>query len=397
MRKSSMPQSDQKTVQCVPHDCCTGCSACANICPVSCIVMTPDIEGFLHPQIEEDRCTNCGLCLKTCPLFHRAAAREPLAVYAAINKDDEVRQRSSSGGVFWELGKATIEAGGVVCGAGWSDDLRVVHKVVDDLKGLKELQGSKYVQSEIGTTYKQAENHLLAGREVLFSGTPCQIAGLRAYLNKDYGNLLCVDLICHAVPSPKVFEVYKRELENKYGSSIRRISFRHKKYGWKRYSMSILFANNMEYLQPLDKDPFLRGFSNELYNRPSCHDCQFRELRSGSDITLADYWNVHRTFAEMDDDRGTSMVLVNTVQGERMFAGLEKTCTSRVSSYADVKLYNPSVLRSAPVNLKRQSFFEGYARNPVESIVKKILKPKIKIRARRLAGAVYRRLIRRGM
>ncbi len=352
--------------------------------------MTPDIEGFLHPQIEEERCTNCGLCLKTCPLFHRAAAREPLAVYAAINKDDEVRQRSSSGGVFWELGKVTIEAGGVVCGAGWSDDLRVVHKVVDDLKGLKELRGSKYVQSEIGTTYKQAEKHLLAGREVLFSGTPCQIAGLRAYLNKDYGNLLCVDLICHAVPSPKVFEVYKRELENKYDSSIRRISFRHKKYGWKRYSMSVLFANNMEYLQPLDKDPFLRGFLNELYNRPSCHDCQFRELRSGSDITLADYWNVHKSLPGLDDDKGTSVVLANTEGGTLFVRIVEQNLNMCPSFFKYVQDYNPSVVSSSPVHKKKHLFYKKFELETFGSLINKLMKPSTLMRARHLCGHLYR-------
>jgi len=397
MPKFDMQQTDRKTVACVPHNSCTGCSACANICPVSCIRMTPDSEGFLHPQIDEEICITCGLCLKCCPLYNRGAPREPLKVYAVINRSAEVRAQSSSGGVFRELAKAVINQGGVVCGAGWSSDFRVVHKLVDNFESLKELQGSKYVQSEIGDTFKEALQVLKTGRNVLFSGTPCQIAGFKSYLGREYDNLFCIDLICHAVPSPKVFEAYKNELVAKYKSSLRSISFRNKKYGWKRYSLAVVFGNDSEYLQPLDRDPFLRGFLNELYNRPSCHNCQVRELRSGSDLTLADYWNVHRTFAEMDDDGGTSMVLVNTAKGERIFAGLEKTCTSRVSSYADVKLYNPSVLRSAPMHLKRTFFFACYMQKTIKSMVERLLKPGFEIRIRRLAGAVYRRLIRRGM
>ena len=241
MQKANTDQMELKTITCVPHNSCTGCSACASICPESCIVMLPDVEGFLHPQIDAEKCSNCGLCLRTCPVLKAIDPREPLAVYAAVNKDDAVRERSSSGGVFWELGKMVIEEGGVVCGAGWSEDLRVIHKVVDDLEGLKDLQGSKYVQSEIGETYKLVQTHLISGRQVLFSGTPCQVAGLRSFLGKEYDNLICVDLICHAVPSPSVFKQYKQEMEREYGFESKKISFRNKNYGWKRYSMSILF------------------------------------------------------------------------------------------------------------------------------------------------------------
>lgn len=395
MQSTDKKVSKRNTIRQVAPDACTGCSACASICPESCIVMLPDVEGFLHPQIDAEKCSNCGLCLRTCPVLKAIDPREPLAVYAAVNKDDAVRERSSSGGVFWELGKMVIEEGGVVCGAGWSEDLRVIHKVVDDLEGLKDLQGSKYVQSEIGETYKLVQTHLISGRQVLFSGTPCQVAGLRSFLGKEYDNLICVDLICHAVPSPGVFNKYKQELEQTYGSAPKRISFRHKNYGWKRFSMSIIFENNIEYLQPLDKDPFLRGFLNELYNRPCCHECCFRELRSGSDITLADYWNVHNLFPELDDDRGTSVILVNNVKGNEIWGAVSSLFREQVSDFVSVKKYNPAVYKSAACNNKRRIFYDANQTQPLEKTVKVLLKLPLKKQIRRILGKSYRFVFRR--
>lgn len=352
--------------------------------------MVADNEGFLQPVVDAAVCIQCGLCEKVCPVLHPSEPRDPLAVYAAKAKDDALRMQSSSGGLFSLLAREVFKLGGIVYGAGWSVDLRVVHHAAENETELSDLRGSKYVQSDMGECYQQAKAHLDKGRTVLFSGTPCQIAGLRSFLQKNYSNLLCVDLICHAVPSPLVFARYKQDMEECYRSKITRISFRRKDCGWKRYSMAFTFANAMEYHQPLDQDPFLRGFLKDLYSRSSCHQCPVRELRSGADITLADYWNVHQRFPELDDDKGVSLVLVNTIVGEQTLSRLLPQIVVQKSDYADVRRWNPAVFRSASSKAKRAVFFRKLAKCQVSRQIEDVLKPTIYRRVRRMVGHCWR-------
>ncbi len=384
--------SSSGTVTDVPHEVCTGCAACAASCPAVCISMRPDAEGFVHPIVDNARCTTCGKCFRICPAVHRPDAREPLAVYAARSNDDVLRLESSSGGVFTLLARQTLSTGGVVFGAGWSDDLHVVHKAAENEEQLAELRGSKYVQSEVGHTYQEAKAQLERGRKVLYSGTPCHIAGLKAFLQRDYPNLLCVDLICHAVPSPKVFALYKRELEAKYGAQAARISFRSKESGWKRFSLVFSFENGKSNRETLGVDPFLRGFLQELYNRPSCHQCRFRELRSGADITLADYWGVRQRFPEMDDDRGVSMVLVNTPAGQIAYSALAPQIDSRESDFGDARRCNPALFRSSHMHPKRVRFFKNISSGSLVVLITKSLKPGLYRSVRVYAGRCYRKL-----
>lgn len=339
---------------------CCGCSACVSICPESCIVLQVDHEGFAYPRVDFKKCSQCRLCLNVCPILQKTVPREPLVVYAAINKDNKVRQNSSSGGIFWELGKSIIESGGIVFGVGWSNDLRVVHKCVNCLEEMKELQGSKYVQSDMGDTFASVRNYLILGRKVLFSGTPCQVSGLRFFLGREYENLLCIDFVCHAVPSPKVFEVYKRNLEQKYKSIIKKISFRDKKHGWRKFSMSIFFENNVRYLRSVSKDPFLVGFLNELYNRPSCHNCRFRDLRSGSDITFADFWGVENIMPSFSDDRGISLVFVNSQEGQQAFDKASESLSIELCEYEKVRDLCRMFTMSTKAHRNRDAFFVDF-------------------------------------
>ena len=351
------------------HNRCSGCAACYAACARKAISMQPDEEGFAYPHVDESLCVNCGLCARACPSLHPKAPREPLFVYAAKAKDEALRMESSSGGIFSLLARQIISDGGIVYGAAIrGSDLSVCHCSAENEEELSWLRGSKYVQSDVGDTYGNVRTQLDAGRKVLFSGTPCQVAALRNFLGRDYENLVCVEVICHAAPSPLAWKKYleKRAAASAKGRDSarpeaivdRRISFRRKNCGWKRYSMSLRFANDMEYLLDLRADTFLRGFLAELYNRPSCHECSVRELRSGADITLGDYWNVHQRFPEMDDDTGTSVVLVDSEKGVALINRILPFCNMAESDYADIRRTNPAVYRSSPPHLKRDKFFK---------------------------------------
>lgn len=389
-----------------PMNICSGCTACQSICPKGAISMVADAEGFLYPQINRSLCVECGLCARTCPPINRDLPRTPLAVYAAKAKDDGLRFKSSSGGVFSLLARQVIARGGIVYGAGFDhSDWHVMHKSAENEDGLEDLRGSKYVQSDIQGVYTAVKEQLLVGREVLFSGTPCQVAGLRRYLDVlkvNVSKLLLIDVVCHAVPSPMVWQKYLDEREAALaggrgsapaeGRNIRRISSRHKNCGWKRFSLSLRFANDKEYLCDLNTDTFLRGFLSELYNRPSCHNCQCRELRSGSDLTIADYWRVHEKFPEMDDDRGTSLVLVNTEVGSVAVNEISSQLTTAKSDFDDAVRVNPSIVRSGVPNRKRGKFFEKMNRDSFDSLVMRLLRRPL---WRRIASRIKRMVVRR--
>ena len=344
---------------------CTGCSACYAACAKGAISMTPDSEGFLRPVIDSAKCVNCGLCVEASPVLVRPAPRKPLSVFAAKANDDELRMRSSSGGVFSILARSVIAEGGIVFGAGFDhNDWRVIHKSAENEEELEDLRGSKYVQSDMGETFKRVRAELTKNRKVLFSGTPCQVAGLKLFLGKEYDNLLLVEVICHATPSPLAWRKFlEKRLAVAYTDraggfrDIMRISSRRKNCGWKRFSLSLRFANDNEYLKDLTEDTFLRGFLSELYNRPSCHACKSRELRSGADLTIADYWRVHEKFPQMDDDKGTSLILVNTDKGEKYWSDISAALTVVSSDYDDAVRINPALVKSPVPHRNRARFF----------------------------------------
>ena len=364
---------------------CSGCTACYAICPRHAISMKADNEGFLYPVIDQSRCVDCGLCESVCPSLHPMQPNEPLAVYAAKAKDVAIRMASSSGGMFSLLARQTLNKGGIVFGAAFNPkDWHVYHREIENEKELDELRGSKYVQSEIGDCYQHAEEFLQSGRRVLFSGTPCQIAGLNHYLSKrlhtNKERLLTVDVVCHAVPSPLAWRKY---LECRVGSecsasgdkSVSRVIFRCKEKGWKQYSVVIGFDCANEYRRVFNKDLFMRGFLAELYNRPSCHNCAARGMRCGSDLTIADYWGVNKRFPGMDDDKGVSLVCVNTQKGMAAFAGIDDALDRMVSDFSDAIKINPSIVTSPQCHKKRGVFFERIVHGDFDALVNKCLRP----------------------
>lgn len=239
---------------------CMGCHACENSCPTQCISMMPDNEGFLYPKVDYSLCVECKKCISVCPIINKVKVDNNPQAYVSINKDDSIRLDSSSGGIFTTIAEKIINDDGVVFGAGYTDIFEVIHKFVDNTEKLSELRGSKYVQSKIGNTYKEAKDFLDMGRKVLFSGTPCQIAGLKSYLNKSYDNLITQDFICHGVPSPKVWRKYVEFRETEAKSKVSSVSFRNKDEGWKKFSVNLSFQNDMKYRKNLRNDPYLKAF-----------------------------------------------------------------------------------------------------------------------------------------
>lgn len=324
---------------------CCGCAACVQVCPQKCISFDEDEYGFRYPLVDKDICIDCSLCEKVCPVLNQDTPRKPMKVYASINPNEEIRKQSSSGGIFTMIAESIINEGGVVFGARFDEDWEVKHDYTDTIEGLAAFRGSKYVQSRIGETFKQVRVFLNAGRKVLFSGTSCQIAGLRRFLRKDYENLLTVDVVCHGVPSPLVWRSYLEYIKNlpqgvdgKNSVSsllneiheITGISFRDKMNGWRKFgfvayeksvgqtdSDSVLSPNDIKIVdESLTKNLYLVTFLKNLDLRPSCKKCPAKSGKCGSDITLADYWKVDMFHPEMDDDKGTSLVLINTEKGK---------------------------------------------------------------------------------
>lgn len=280
------------------HKSCMGCAACANSCPKGCIHMEADGEGFLYPRIDEAVCISCNRCSTVCPVLSRSS-KTPLdapRAYAAHNLDKNIVGSSSSGGVFTALAQNVLEEGGVVYGAAFRENFSVAHCRVETADQLPVFRGSKYAQSDVALSYRQVCDDLNAGRKVLFSGTPCQVAGLRSFLGKDYSDLLCVDIICHSVPSPKVWQEYLRELQVKAGEKIASASFRDKREGWEGYYLRVGFADGREDLRRGNDNYYMKAFIQGLSTRPSCYNCSFKGQNRGSDITLGDF-GVLRMFA----------------------------------------------------------------------------------------------------
>ena len=338
---------------------CCGCGACEQRCPKHCIRMLEDEEGFLYPHVDTSLCIDCGLCEKVCPVINQNDSRQPLNVYAAINTNEEIRLQSSSGGIFTILAEKVIENGGVIFGAKWDkSSWIVVHDYTETLEGIAAFRSSKYLQSRIADTFVKVEYFLKQGRQVLFSGTPCQIAGLNHFLRKNYDNLVTCEIFCHSVPSPKVWQLYLREqlsnLNWKY-SDISHIGFRDKKTGWRDYHIAIMNKNGSLFDTPASINPYMRGFLAGLYDRPSCHACPAKKLKSGSDLTIGDFWGIQNVLPEIDDNKGTSAVLVNTTKG-RNFLNLISACIHECH-YDLVIKYNPALEKCCRENSKRNLFF----------------------------------------
>ena len=348
---------------------CTGCGACVSICPVDAIAMKPDEEGFLYPAVDAEKCIGCNLCEKRCPVG-KPLNEHRQHIYGVHHKDEQVRGASSSGGVFTALARETLARGGVVFGAAFDEALRVEHIGAFDETELSGMRGSKYVQSDAADAIDNAASLLEKRIPVLFSGTPCQVAGMKARANGKYDDLLLtVDFVCHGVPSPGVFASYIQKLEEKHGKRVTGYTFRDKRLGWKDFSAVATFEDGTESVGQQRTEPYLYGFLQNLYLRPACVQCDaLRGNRRMADITMADLWGAQDICPDRDDDKGLSLVFVNTEAGRQLFDACKGQLESFLVHGTDALLrYNPSIVHTASAHEKRRAFFAHYAKNGFDS------------------------------
>ncbi len=355
---------------------CCGCSACVNICPKTCIRMKADDEGFAYPEVNTDLCINCGLCEKVCPIINNNPENEVKTVYAAGHKSAKIKTLSSSGGMFSLLAEHILNQGGAVFGAGFDGSWRVRHTCAENANDLDNLRRSKYVQSDIGDSFKTTKDFLQKGRQVLFTGTPCQISGLKNYLGKDYPNLLTADIICHGVPSPAVWERFLAETAP--ASNISAVDFRHKRFGWDASYLNITLKNGVNLPQAGGVFNYCKGFLNRskgklfrliyrlpytisnMYERPSCHACAFKGKRKYADFTMADLWGVKEVMPDMYDEKGVSLLMVNSAKADAAFKDLAVNLLYKDISLEAASKYNPYFLRSTSPSPCREEFFKSF-------------------------------------
>jgi len=291
---------------------CSGCHACYNKCPKNAIKMVEDENGFKFPVVDESLCINCGLCNKACPIINKQNIDNQPKIYACYNKDENIRAKSSSGGIFTLIATEILNRGGVVFGASFNDDFSLSHQYIESVDQLDKLRTSKYFQSTIGDTYKKVKEFLKEDRYVLYTGTPCQIEGLKSYLGEDYEKLYTQDIVCHGVPSPKVWKKYMdyRAMIDK--KTPKKINFRDKKQeGWHLFSLSFQYEDG-EYAKNQKEDIYMRAFLKDVCLRDSCYKCSFRKEHRVSDITLADCWGIRNIKPELDDNKGISLIKVSS-------------------------------------------------------------------------------------
>lgn len=339
-------------------DICTGCTACMNICPKQCISMKQDNSGFEYPEINTSQCIDCGKCENCCPVLNEKGRYMLPSVFAAYSRDESMRMESSSGGVFSEIAKNILGKKGIVYGAVYNENFEIEHIAIKNTRDLLKLRGAKYAQSRLGTTYRDILENLRSGQSVLFSGTPCQVAGLKMFLKKDYDNLFCVDFVCHGVPSPMVWKEYikyrmREDGENKIPCSI---NLRNKKAGWSKYGYSNVFqyADGKEHSIKSNDSLFMKLFVGDYINRKSCASCFFKGYGRISDITLGDFWGIWDIAPEMDDDKGTSLVLVQSDRGRRIWSEIKGKMVMKEVSLEEASKENPSILVSSASDKKRE-------------------------------------------
>lgn len=380
-------------------DNCCGCYACVNVCPKDCISMEEDSEGFNYPCVDKSKCVDCTLCEKVCPIINKdkvaQGSNEENNTYVAYTKNATVRKNSSSGGMFTELAESVLKNNGVVFGCAFDDDFNAHHIMVNNSSDLEKLRGSKYIQSHIENTYEEAERLLKNGQLVLFSGVACQIAGLNSYLRKDYNNLITVDVLCHGVPSGKAWRKYIDDNQKRHNAKLNKYYFRNKDNGWKVFTVKQMYMDNQGESSPFNKDSFMQLFLGEVCLRPSCHNCRFKDIRRPSDITLGDCWGVQNYMPEMDDDKGTSVVIAHTKKGVNILNSVKNNLVIKKAKLDRALPPTADSRKSVLPHKNREIFFkqlnEGKSVDELAILVKdRFKKPNIIKRIKRKAKKIIK-------
>ncbi len=368
---------------------CTGCGACLNICPHNAIELNEDEKGFLKPSINSLQCSDCKSCQNICPVKNSVSKNiESPAVYCAINTNEQIRLKSSSGGLFFLFAKNIISENGVVFGCVWDENMQPKHTYTQSLTNLEKMFCSKYVQSHTQNTFKEVKQFLLQNKNVLYSGTPCQIAGLKSFLRKDYDNLFLVDLICHGVPSRKTFEMFKNEFCEKHNleDKIININMRSKITDWGKPFTTVITTKNNEYIVPFEQNDFLESFLHNYNIGDACINCKFNSLPRFGDVTIGDFCGVDEFDKTLNDKKGISILFINSEKGKRLFDKIKEDCRVKSVPFEKAIEYNQNVIKPSKPNLFRDKFFKSIingkslkesmalARNKYPSFLKMIFK-----------------------
>lgn len=345
------------------HERCCGCSACSAKCPTGSIQLIKDAYGFHYPKINLKSCVGCLQCEKVCPVKNnRYCSDEITRSYAVKSRDINLRMSSSSGGIFSELSRAVLKRGGLILGAAFDDDYSVHHIMINREDDLKRIRGAKYAQSDIKDSFSWIKEKLDCGCQILFSGTPCQVAGLKAYLGIEYENLITIDFICHGVPSPQVWEnyiKYRMRLDLQKHKPIY-INLRDKATGWSKYKYSVLFhyENGEEYRALNSEDLFMRLFVKDLINCQACATCEFKGVHRKSDFTLGDFWGIWNCYPEFDDNQGVSAIIIHSKKGEKLLDSIRDRLEWKEVEVSNIAQYNQALVAPFQAGKKRDVFLK---------------------------------------
>ncbi len=364
------------SIDIVSNKCC-GCGVCKFVCPQQCISMKVNKDGFLYPVINKNECINCGLCEKKCPVLIQKNATNDSSTkcFAVKALDESIIKNSSSGGVFSVVANWIIDNKGVVVGAAFDEKNQVVHSIADSKNELIKLRGSKYVQSDLRDVILKMKEFLEQDRYVFFTGTSCQVQAVINYFNGKYDKLLTADMVCHGVPTPKLWREYMKYQENKYHSKIVAANFRDKSFGWEKYSLCLKFENGREYRKKNQYDPYMRMFLQNSFLRESCFQCEFKNINRNCDFTFSDFWRVSHSCQYMDDDKGTSLVFIHSKRGNELFNLLKTQVISSEVTMEQALFENSAVNQSSQCPSNRVEAIRKLGVEPFKKVYKETCIP----------------------
>lgn len=352
---------------------CCGCTACANACPKKCIEMKADEEEFLYPVVDESICIDCGICEKICPIKNKVAVPEKsVGAYVVQSTKKDVLDSCTSGGFADIIGNLVIESGGAVFGVEYDESFMPMHGCAENSDDLKKFRNSKYAQSRLERTFSDVKKRLQDGQLVLFTGTPCQVGGLKSFLRKDYENLITLDLVCRSIPSPLLFSKYLEWQRKKYKSEIKSLSCRNKTYGYHSGSLVIHFESGKTYSGSNRVDPYMKSFHHDVCSRPSCYDCAFKTKTRCSDFTVFDSWRPEVVAEGLkDDNRGFSNVIVHTDKGEMLISKLKNAQVWKADAEKMFEFTGGMESRSVNKPESRATYYKILAESGFAATVKK--------------------------
>lgn len=350
---------------------CNGCTACMSVCPKGAITMEENKDGFKYPVIDQNKCIDCGLCQKTCHALSTKSNASINSCYVAYANEDKIKENASSGGIFPLIANSILDENGIVIGAAFDNENKLRHIAISKKEDLYKLKGSKYLQSDLDSIFKFVKENIEKNK-ILFVGVPCQVAGLKAFLNKEYENLICIDLICHGVPSPKLFEKYIKELEEQNNEKLINYNFRDKFTGWDLYSNTATFQNK-KVTELQSNNSYMKLFLSDVALRESCYDCNFKLGNKYSDLTLGDFWGVKKYYPEMYNKKGVSAIIINTEKGDTIFNKIKNETTYKNCKLEEIVDGNPSLAKSSKMPDRRKDFFKNIEEFSINELVKKYI------------------------